>query len=76
MLGRREERRKLIVFTEHRDTLDYLVGGSDRCWAAPRAVEGDPRRRRAARTAGITEEFTPEPGAVRCCSPPTPPARA
>ena len=42
---RGDERRKLIVFTEHRDTLDYLVA-PDRLAARPaRGGEGDPRRR-------------------------------
>ena len=37
-------RRKLIIFSEHRDTLNYLVESSGRCSAASEAVVVDPRR--------------------------------
>ena len=68
--------RKLIIFTEHRDTLEYLttrirtlIGKPD----AVKAIHGGVRRgeRRL-----ITEEFTKNRDTPDPRSPPTPPARA
>jgi len=53
--------RKLIVFTEHRDTLEYLVGRVRSLLRRPQAVEaihGGVRREERRR---ITEEFTKNP---------------
>ena len=44
-------RRKLIVFTEHRDTLNYLVERLRHAARAPGGGRRDPRRRRGARSA-------------------------
>lgn len=53
--------RKLIVFTEHRDTLEYLVGQIRNLLGKPGAVEaihgGTPRERRRA----IRDQFTQDP---------------
>jgi len=56
-----EERRKLIVFTEHRDTLDYLTRRIGSLLGRPEAVQaihGGVRRRDRRR---ITEEFMHNP---------------
>jgi hypothetical protein len=71
---RRQRRpRKLIIFTEHRDTLDYLAAGSDHC-SATRCRASNPRRRAPTERRVITEEFTKN----RDCQillAPTPPVR-
>ena len=57
-----DERRKLIVFTEHRDTLDYLARRIGSLLGRPEAVSaihGGVRRTERRR---ITEEFTHNPG--------------
>ena len=56
-----DERRKLIVFTEHRDTLDYLAAGSARCSAKPEAVKAIHGGVRRSDRRQITEEFTKNP---------------
>lgn len=59
--GGEGERRKLIVFTEHRDTLDYLTRRIGSLLGRPEAVEaihGGVRRTDRRR---ITEEFTHNP---------------
>lgn len=56
-----EETHKLIVFTEHRDTLDYLAGRIESLLGRPGAVEcihGGVRRSERRR---ITEEFSKNP---------------
>ena len=70
------ERRKLIVFTEHRDTLNYLVERIRTLLGRPEAVvaiHGGVRREERREVAGGVHART------RTCSswsPPTPPARA
>ena len=60
--GAGDERRKLIVFTEHRDTLDYLVA-PDRLAARPaRGGQGDPRRRAPRRAPADHRGVHPQPG--------------
>ncbi len=70
------KRRKLIVFTEHRDTLNYLADRIRTLLGQPEAVVDDPRRyapRGAPRGAGGVSRRTPT---SRSSSRPTPPARA
>ncbi len=71
--GAGDERRKLIVFTEHRDTLDYLSRRIGSLLGRPEAVEGDPRRRPPRRAAADHRGVHPQPGLSRSCSPPTRP---
>ena len=74
--GDGDERRKLIVFTEHRDTLDYLAA-PDRLAARPaRGRQGDPRRRAPRRAPADHRGVHAATRTARSCSPPTPPARA
>ena len=74
--GAGDERRKLIVFTEHRDTLDYLVA-SDRIAARPaRARSRRSTAACAATTGGRSPRSSPTTRTSRSCSPPTPPGRA
>ena len=68
--------RKLIIFTEHRDTLDYLM-------ARIRLTDRQTRRRQsrstaacAAEIAGRSPRSSPRTPTARSCSPPTRPARA
>ncbi len=74
--GAGDERRKLIIFTEHRDTLDYLARRIGSLLGRPEAVAGDPRRRAPRRAPADHRGVHQEPGRARSCSPPTPPARA
>ena len=68
--------RKIIIFTEHRDTLDYLVDRDPRS-ARPRRGGGrHPRRRRAGGSPGSRRSCSPRTRTPWCWSPPTPPARA
>jgi superfamily II DNA or RNA helicase len=53
--------RKLIVFTEHRDTLDYLVGRIRSLLGQPEAVEAMHGGVRRAERHRIAEEFTKNP---------------
>jgi superfamily II DNA or RNA helicase len=59
--GAGEERRKLIVFTEHRDTLDYLVRRIGSLLGRPEAVKAIHGGVRRAERRQITEEFTHNP---------------
>ncbi len=59
--GGGEERRKLIVFTEHRDTLDYLVRRIRTLLGRPEAVVGIHGGVRRAERRQTTEEFTRNP---------------
>ena len=72
--GRRP--RKLIVFTEHRDTLEYLVGRIRTLLGRPEAVAGDPRRRASRASAGGSPRSSPTTPTARSCSRRTPPGRA
>jgi len=56
--GSGEERRKLIVFTEHRDTLDYLARRIGSLLGRPEAVQAIHGGVRRAQRRQITEEFT------------------
>ena len=70
------DRRKLIVFTEHRDTLNYLVEQIRTVLGRPEAVvaiHGGMRPRGAPRGAGVRSRRT---RTSSCSSPPTPRARA
>ena len=71
-----DERRKLIVFTEHRDTLEYLVRRIGSLLGRPEAVTGDPRRRASRRAPPDHRGVHAQPRLSRFCSPPTPPGRA
>ena len=59
--GGGDERRKLIVFTEHRDTLDYLVRRIGSLLGRPEAVKAIHGGVRRAERRQITEEFTHNP---------------
>ena len=59
--GAGDERRKLIVFTEHRDTLDYLVRRIGSLLGRPEAVKAIHGGVRRAERRQITEEFTHNP---------------
>jgi superfamily II DNA or RNA helicase len=59
--GAGDERRKLIVFTEHRDTLDYLVRRIGSLLGRPDAVKAIHGGVRRAERRQITEEFTHNP---------------
>ena len=50
--------RKLIIFTEHRDTLDYLTAGSGSLLGKPDAVKAIHGGVRRSERRQITEEFT------------------
>ena len=68
--------RKLIIFTEHRDTLNYLVDQIRTLLGRPEAVvaiHGGVRARGAPRDPGAVHAG---PGRAASWSPPTPPARA
>ena len=69
------DRRKLIIFTEHRDTLNYLVERLRTLLGRPEAVVHDPRRH-AARGRREAQERSPRTRTSSSWSPPTPPARA
>lgn len=56
-----EERRKLIVFTEHRDTLDYLSRRIGTLLGRPEAVQAIHGGVRRADRRRVTEEFTHNP---------------
>ncbi len=56
--GSDDERRKLIVFTEHRDTLDYLARRIGSLLGRPEAVQAIHGGVRRAQRRQITEEFT------------------
>ena len=56
-----EERRKLIVFTEHRDTLDYLSRRIGSLLGRPEAVKAIHGGVRRPQRRQITEEFTHNP---------------
>jgi superfamily II DNA or RNA helicase len=56
-----EERRKLIVFTEHRDTLDYLARRIGSLLGRPEAVQAIHGGVRRNQRRQITEEFTNNP---------------
>ncbi len=56
-----DERRKLIVFTEHRDTLDYLVRRIESLLGRPEAVKAIHGGVRRGDRRQITEEFTHNP---------------
>jgi superfamily II DNA or RNA helicase len=56
-----EERRKLIVFTEHRDTLDYLARQIGSLLGRPEAVQSIHGGVRRNQRRQITEEFTNNP---------------
>jgi superfamily II DNA or RNA helicase len=56
-----DERRKLIVFTEHRDTLDYLVRRIGSLLGRPDAVKAIHGGVRRGERRQITEEFTHNP---------------
>jgi len=56
-----EERRKLIVFTEHRDTLDYLARRIGSLLGRPEAVKAIHGGVRRPQRRQITEEFTHNP---------------
>jgi superfamily II DNA or RNA helicase len=56
-----EERRKLIVFTEHRDTLDYLARRIGSLLGRPEAVKAIHGGVRRPQRRQITEEFTQNP---------------
>jgi superfamily II DNA or RNA helicase len=55
------ERRKLIVFTEHRDTLDYLVRRIGSLLGRPEAVKAIHGGVRRSQRRAVTEEFTQNP---------------
>ena len=57
-----DDRRKLIVFTEHRDTLTTFSSGSARCSARPEAVTAIHGGVSRVDRREIVEEFTQEPG--------------
>ena len=59
--GSVDERRKLIVFTEHRDTLDYLMRRISSLLGRPEAVKAIHGGVRRAERRQITEEFTHNP---------------
>ena len=59
--GSGDERRKLIVFTEHRDTLDYLARRIGSLLGRPEAVKAIHGGVRRAERRQITEEFTHNP---------------
>jgi superfamily II DNA or RNA helicase len=59
--GAGDERRKLIVFTEHRDTLDYLVRRIGSLLGRPEAVKAIHGGVRRGERRQITEEFTHNP---------------
>ena len=59
--GANDERRKLIVFTEHRDTLDYLVRRIESLLGRPEAVKAIHGGVRRNDRRQITEEFTHNP---------------
>ena len=54
--------RKLIVFTEHRDTLEYLVGRIRSLLGRAQAVEAIHGGVRREKRRSVTEEFTKNPG--------------
>lgn len=56
-----DERRKLIVFTEHRDTLDYLARRIGSLLGRPEAVQAIHGGVRRSQRRQITEEFTNNP---------------
>ena len=58
---RADERRKLIVFTEHRDTLEYLVRRIGSLLGRPEAVKAIHGGVRRAERRQITQEFTSNP---------------
>ena len=60
--GAGDERRKLIVFTEHRDTLDYLARRIGSLLGRPEAVKAIHGGVRRGERRQITEEFTQQPG--------------
>ena len=68
--------RKFIIFTEHRDTLDYLAGQDRLAARQARRRQGDPRRRAPRASAARSPRSSPRTATARSCSPPTPPARA
>ena len=59
--GSGAERRKLIVFTEHRDTLEYLSRRIGRILGRPEAVQAIHGGVRRSERRRITEEFTHNP---------------
>ena len=59
--GLGDARRKLIVFTEHRDTLDYLARRIGSLLGRPEAVQAIHGGVRRAQRRQITEEFTVNP---------------
>ena len=59
--GSGDGRRKLIVFTEHRDTLEYLVRRVGSLLGRPEAVQAIHGGVRRAQRRQITEEFTVNP---------------
>jgi superfamily II DNA or RNA helicase len=65
--GSDDERRKLIVFTEHRDTLDYLARRIESLLGRPEAVQAIHGGVRRAQRRQITEEFTHNSFAFRGC---------
>jgi hypothetical protein len=71
------ERRKMIIFTEHKDTLDYLVKKIAGVVGNPEFRDRDPRRvRRDGRPLDAQERF-PAGARSRASSwPPMPPAKA
>ena len=70
------EPRKLIVFTEHKDTLNYLESEIRTAARSTRSGRDDPRRRASARTAAGSRTRSATTRPCRCSSRPTPPARA
>ena len=60
--GSGDGRRKLFVFTEHRDTLDYIARRIGSLLGRPEAVQAIHGGVRRAQRRQITEEFTVKPG--------------
>ena len=68
--------RKIIIFTEHRDTLDYLAERIRGLLGRPEAVVDHPRRGPARGTPQGHGAVHPGRRTAGCWSPPTPRARA